>query len=278
MNPDYSVIIPTYNRLEVLPRAVKSVLEQKHKNFELILVDDGSTDGTSEWLNLQMDSRIRVIRLLENRGVSHARNVGIKTSCGTYLAFLDSDDEWLPSKLQKQWEVLLAQKAMVCHTEEIWIRNGVRVNQCDHHKKQGGPIFSQSLKLCAMSPSSIIIHQEVLKSVGLFDESLPACEDYDLWLKITAKYPVHFISEPQIIKYGGHEDQLSKTVEALDRYRIQSLVNLYYNFTLSDTQKLEVYEELLRRIRIYKPGCVKRGRMAEAEHLDKISEDLQRIV
>jgi hypothetical protein len=129
-----------------------------------------------------------------------------------------------------------------------------------------------------MSPSSIAIHQQVLEAVGLFDESLPACEDYDLWLRITSRYPVHFISEPQIIKYGGHQDQLSKTVEALDRYRIQSLGNLYHNFLLSDTQKLEVCEELLRRIRIYKPGCIKRGRMAEAENLDKISEDLQRIV
>ncbi len=278
MNACFSVIIPTCNRIEVLPRAVKSVLEQKFRDFELIIVDDSSTDTTKEWLNQVSDPRVKTIFLAQNSGVSHARNKGIQNSSAPYIAFLDSDDAWLDTKLQKQRDILLQHNALVCHTEEIWIRNGVRVNQCNHHKKQGGCIFSQSLKLCAMSPSSIVIHRSVLDSVGLFDESLPACEDYDLWLRITARYEVSFIAEPQILKYGGHSDQLSRTVEALDRYRIKSLVNLYQNFRLSNTQNSEVREEVLRRIKIYKPGCVKRGRIAEAEELDKISGELQRIL
>ncbi len=98
----------------------------------------------------------------------------------------------------------------VCHTDEIWIRNGRRVNARKKHGKKGGWIFQHCLPLCAMSPSSIMIHRDVFTALGGFDERLPACEDYDLWLRITARYPVLFTRQPLIEKYGGHDDQLSR--------------------------------------------------------------------
>ena len=114
-------------------------------------------------------------------------------------------------------------EARLCHTEEIWIRNGVRVNQMKKHAKSGGWLFQRSLALCCISPSSVLIHRSLFEDYGDFDESLPACEDYDLWLRITARESVAYVEVPQIYKYGGHEDQLSRAFWGMDRFRIQAL-------------------------------------------------------
>jgi len=223
-----SIIIPTYNRVHVLGRAIESVLQQSYfadaVEWELIVVDDGSTDSTEASL---ANNYPQIIYLKQdNGGVSAARNLGLEHASGEWLAFLDSDDEWLVHKLSAQFALLAQSTLKVCHTEEIWIRDGVRVNQMNKHKKAGGRIFERCLPLCAMSPSSIIIHQGVFDSVGVFDEQLPACEDYDLWLKISSQYEVAYVEQACINKYGGHEDQLSRQYWGMDRFRVIALENL----------------------------------------------------
>lgn len=187
------------------------------------------------------------------------------------MAFLDSDDEWLPGKLQAQVaELERRPEAPLCHSDEIWIRNGRRVNPRTIHRKEGGWIFHRSLDLCCISPSSVLLQRELFQEVGLFDESLPACEDYDLWLRVTSRYPVAFVEERLLVKHGGHEDQLSRTVPALDRYRIRALVSLLEAGSLSPEFRAATVKALARRIEIYARGCWKRGRQEEAESLQAL--------
>lgn len=269
-----SIVIPTFNRISLLKRALESIYKQSNSNYEVIVIDDGSTDKTAEMI-AEFFPKVRYF-YQANRGVSAARNMGIEQSKGEWLAFLDSDDEWLPEKLAEQKKCITANpKYKICHTEEIWIRDGIRVNQMKKHKKQGGWIFPQCLPLCAMSPSSIMIHHSIFNELGNFDTSLPACEDYDLWLRITAKYPVLYIEEPQIIKYGGHEDQLSQKHWGMDRYRIQALQNIIAGETLTDENKQKTIAMLLKKCKVFKNGALKRGKTESAEYYQRIIESFQ---
>lgn len=261
-----SVIIPTYNRASIILRAVSSVLYQTFDDFELIVVDDGSTDNTTELLN-NHTKNIIIISLPENCGVSHARNVGIMASNSPFVAFLDSDDYWLPKKLEIQIRFFEKNPdALVCQTEELWIRNGKRVNPKKKHKKPSGDIFKESLSLCVVSPSAVMLKRELFDEVGLFDENLPACEDYDLWLRISSKYPVYLIDKACVVKEGGHSDQLSRSQPGLDRYRIYSIVKLIKSGHLSKEQVLLAMDELRRKCNIYGNGCIKRGRIKEGKY------------
>jgi glycosyltransferase involved in cell wall biosynthesis len=253
-----SVVIPTYNRKHTLPRAIASVLNQTLQPTEIIMVDDGSTDGTADWIQ-ETYPRINPIRQ-SNKGVSAARNIGIKYAKCDWIALLDSDDEWLPDKLERQVEAFNQNPGIkLCHTEEIWIRNGVRVNQKKKHQKYGGHIFEKCLDMCRISPSSAIFHQSLLDDVGYFDEAFSVCEDYDLWLRITAEYPVLFLDEPLIKKYGGHRDQLSIVPDGIETYRIQVLEKLIQQkFTFSQKKSME--KMLIRKLKIYANGAQKRGR------------------
>jgi glycosyltransferase involved in cell wall biosynthesis len=218
--PLVSVIIPTYNRGWIVQAAVDSVLDQDFSDYELIVVDDGSNDNTREILGAY-GKGITVLQQ-SNMGVSAARNSGIAAASGRLIAFLDSDDLWLPGKLSTQVKFFEENAdAVINQTQEIWIRNGQRVNPQKRHHKFSGMIFERSLALCLVSPSAVMIKKSLFDTVGVFDEDLPACEDYDLWLRISCRYPVHLIDIPLIIKRGGHDDQLSKAA-GLDKYRIQS--------------------------------------------------------
>ena len=220
--PKISVIIPTHNRAWSIRRAIESVLSQSFEDFELLIVDDGSTDQTQDILKTFKDFRIQVIKLKKGQGVSKARNEGIAQAQGEWLAFLDSDDEWLPHKLKAQWDyVSLRPKIKVVHGEEVWIRRGVRVNPKKKHTKPKGWIFQRCLPLCAISPSTVMIHRTVLQKVGAFDPEMIVCEDYDLWLRITPFYEVGLLEVPIIKKYGGHEDQLSARYKAMDYFRVR---------------------------------------------------------
>jgi glycosyltransferase involved in cell wall biosynthesis len=222
-NPGISVIIPVYNRAWCVAEALRSVLDQDFSGFEIIAVDDGSTDQTPEIL--ASFSGIRVIRT-GNRGVSAARNTGVAHAKGRLVAFLDSDDLWLPKKLSRQIAYMNEHPCCrICQTEETWIRNGIRVNPKRRHKKPDGDIFPRSLDLCLVSPSAVMMEKSLFEESGGFDESLPACEDYDLWLRIGLTHKVPLIPDALVIKRGGHEDQLSRK-PCLDMYRVRSLDKL----------------------------------------------------
>jgi len=268
-----SIIIPTYNRSELLKRALESVYRQTVSDYEIIVIDDGSTDDTAEMIQT-IFPKVQYIQQ-ENGGVSSARNKGLACAKGQWLAFLDSDDEWLPHKLEKQLNLLKNHPdGKVCHTEEIWIRHGVRVNQMKKHKKTGGWIFPQCLPLCAISPSSVIIHQSVFEDIGNFDTQLPACEDYDLWLRMTAKYSVLFIEEPQIKKYGGHDDQLSQKYWGMDRYRIKALQKIIEEKFLKDEYKDKAVAMLLKKSKIFQQGALKRGKTEDAHYYQQIIDSI----
>ena len=259
-----SVIVPTYNRAQQLPRALDSILCQSCSPKEIIVVDDGSTDETSALMTSEYPEIVFIQQ--QNTGVSSARNVGIKRASGDWIAFLDSDDEWLPEKLEIQMKALYENPEIkICHTNEIWIRNGKRVNPKKKHEKFGGWIFQKCLPLCCISPSSVIIHKSFFKEIGLFDYSLPVCEDYDLWLRITARNPVLYIEEPFLIKYGGHEDQLSKKYWGMDRFRIKSLEKIISSRVLSDLDENAAKKMLMKKIYIFIQGAQKRGNIKEVK-------------
>jgi glycosyltransferase involved in cell wall biosynthesis len=272
--PLVSVILPAFNRAWSLKSAIDSILAQDDANLEAIVVDDGSTDQTPALLSAYGD-QIRVIHQ-PNRGVSAARNAGIRAAAGNLIALLDSDDSWLPGKIKAQVDFFAAHPdAFICQTEETWIRNGVRVNPRRRHKKHRGMIFERSLPLCLISPSAVMLRRELLDEVGLFDERLPACEDYDLWLRITWKYPVYLIDEPLIVKHGGHADQLS-AMPQLDRYRIQAIVKILRQGVLSADQTAAALKVLAQKCAVYAAGCRKRGRLSEADDYDQLPNRWQK--
>jgi glycosyltransferase involved in cell wall biosynthesis len=225
MEPVFSVIIPTFNRAHVLKRSIDSVLKQSYQNFELIIVDDHSTDDTQELIKNYQDQLTSFQTSGDiNQGVSKARNLGIKNARGKYIAFLDSDDEWLPEKLKLQYDYFQNHPHIrIVHGEEVWVRNGKRVNPKKIHQKGGGHQFHRCLELCLISPSTVVLEKGLLHQMGGFREDFIVCEDYDLWLKITAENEVGFIQDPLIIKYGGHDDQLSAQYKAMDYYRVKSI-------------------------------------------------------
>ena len=264
MIPRISVIIPAYNRANYLTEAINSVLSQTYRNFELIVVNDGSQDNTEEILK-KYTGKIKYF-YQENNGVSSARNKGIDNSKGEFLCFLDSDDLWEKKKLEKQIDYFNKNvDVKICYTDEIWIRRGKRVNQMKKHKKHSGNIFKMSLPLCIISASSVMIKKEVLSKVGFFDESFQVCEDYDLWLRISKEFQVGFIPEKLIIKRGGHEDQLSKKYWGMDRFRIKVLEKLLSNGGLDSEKRQDAISELDKKCRILSNGCFKRGKVEEGE-------------
>jgi GT2 family glycosyltransferase len=259
--PKVSVIIPTYNRRDFVREAITSVLAQTYRDFELLVIDDGSDDDTAAVV--QEFDGVRYV-FQANRGVSAARNRGVALSNGELLAFLDSDDLWQPRKLAHQVAFFTAcPPARICQTEEIWLRHGVRVNPHNKHRKVGGDIFARSLQLCLVSPSAVMLRRELLAQVGGFDESLPACEDYDLWLRIAATEPVHLLATPLVIKRGGHADQLSRRFWGMDRFRVTALCKLLDSGALSPGQR-SLTEDILRaKCEVLAHGARKRGKDGE---------------
>ena len=271
-----SVVIPTYNRRRTIGRSIDSVLNQTLFPSEIIVVDDGSTDGTSDYIQSNFPS----IKLLSqpNKGVSAARNMGIKSADANWIALLDSDDEWFSQKLEKQ-VLALSQNPDVkfCHTEEIWFRNGVHVNQMKKHQKYGGHIFSKCLDICRISPSSVLFHQSLLDDVGYFDKDLKVCEDYDLWLRITAKFPVLYIDETLIIKYGGHEDQLSRVKDGIESHRIKVLEKLIMQ-KFTSGQRNAMLKMLIEKLSIFSIGAQKRGKIKAYNTSKKRIDELSVMV
>lgn len=260
--PKVSVIITTFNRRHFLGNALGSVLSQDYDDREVIVIDDGSTDNSRE-----IAAGLPVSYFWkENGGISSARNAGLRIAAGEYIAFLDVDDLWKRRKLSTQIRIMEETRSVITYTDEIWIRNGERLNQKTRHRKYSGHIFERCLPLCIISASSAVIHRSVFDAVGYFDESLPVCEDYDMWLRITPRYPVTFIEKPLIIKQGGHSDQLSRACEGMDRFRIASIAKLLDSGTLDSGLADKAVQELVKKCRIYANGAMKRGKEEEGEH------------
>lgn len=272
-----SVVIPTFNRAHLITRALDSVAAQTRRVTEVIVVDDGSTDGTEDIIRSN-HPYVKLVRQT-NHGVSHARNTGIKTAGGEWIAFLDSDDAWLPEKMARQRDALVRHPDYrIVHCDETWIRRGVRVNQKKKHRKYGGHIFSRCLPLCAISPSASLIHRSVFDMVGLFDESLPACEDYDMWLRICSRYPVLYVEQGLIIKYGGHPDQLSRRFWGMDRFRIHAIAKLLEQQQLEDEQRKAAVNTLLGKIEIYLQGAARRSNSSHVEEFKLMADRYARMM
>ena len=256
---EISVIIPTYNRCDLLKRAINSVIKQTITPKEIIVVDNGSTDQTYQMVSSLFPEINYFIE--KKRGVSAARNKGILESKSKWIAFLDSDDAWKPTKLEKQMEYSLfnQDKYRIIHTDETWYRNKKFLNQLKKHKKSGGNIFKNSLQLCCISPSSVVLKKQIFEEYGLFDENLEVCEDYDMWIRITSKEEVGFLDSPLVLKYGGHSDQLSKKFWGMDRFRIKSLEKNLKNEHFSKSQKINVLDTLIEKLTIVSDGALKRG-------------------
>lgn len=264
MKMHISVIIPVYNRAEKAEKAIESALGQSHPPSEVIVVDDGSSDDLGRRVKRLNDRRLRYVRQ-ENRGVSAARNLGIQSSSSEWLALLDSDDYWLPDKLKAQVEYHERRPdSLLSQTDELWIRNGIRVNPKEYHLKVDGDVFLKSLERCMISPSATMIKKTLLEDIGCFDETLPACEDYDLWLRIACRYPVGLVKEKLVVKTGGHGDQLSKRYWGMDRYRLIALEKLLVSGRLADSQRVEVLKTAIAKAEILLNGSIKRGKAEEA--------------
>jgi glycosyltransferase involved in cell wall biosynthesis len=266
--PLVSVIIPTHNRWPMIAQAVQSVLAQTFKAFELIIVDDGSTDGTARSLN-SCDSRLKLVSQPQ-AGVAAARNAGVAMSRGKYIAFLDSDDLWSPTKLAIQVDFMERNSGVhICQTEEVWIRRGVRVNPKARHRKPTGDIFQPSLELCLVSPSAVMMTKELFCLAGGFDDSFPVCEDYDLWLRIAVDYSVFLIDSHLVIKRGGHADQLSRSVWGMDRFRVLAIVKLLRAGIVGEKRQWAL-DSLRQKTSILAAGAAKRGKLDEARKFEAL--------
>ncbi len=261
----FSVIIPTYNRCDFLKSAVDSVLNQTCDDYELIIIDDGSCDGTRELINSYNDPKIKYF-YQEKKGPAAARNRGISESQGEYIAFLDSDDRWVSKKLE---EVLKAIKNnpdyYIFHTQEKWHRNGCHLNHMKKHMKQYGDVFKNCLEICSVSVSTAVVKKEVFYDIGTFDEKLNVCEDYDFWLRVSVKYPVYLVDKILTLKEGGHTDQLSSKYYGMDRFRIKSIIKLLDSGVLNEDKYSTAFLELKKKCSIYANGCFKRDKNEEGK-------------
>lgn len=267
-----SVVIPSYNRRHTLARALQSITAQTSAVDEIILVDDGSTDGSCDWVSRHYP-RVSILQQ-PNLGVSAARNRGISAAKHDWIAFLDSDDSWLAHKIAR---IRAAQAKfpdfVLFHSDEIWMRRGIRVNAMNKHRKSGGWIFEQCLALCAISPSTTVMQKSVLQTLGLFDETLPACEDYDLWLRLCHRYPVHYIDAALVTRYGGHEDQLSRQYWGMDRFRIRVLDRLLRCEKLTPQDRDATTGMLLYKLKILLKGALKHQNHAILDEFRPLFEE-----
>ena len=278
--PEVSVIIPVYNRASMLREAIASVLQQTDVSFELIVVDDGSTDsgcdGLEAWVNASTPASMTnfaLLHRLKNRGVAHARNRGVAMASAPLIAFLDSDDLWAPAKLARQLAFMHSTPdCMITQTEEIWIRDGRRVNPGVRHRKRSGDIFLDSLRTCLISPSAVMMRGDLFRQIGGFDERMTAAEDYDLWLRILRHHEVGLLDEPLVRRRAGHRGQLSADTPAIDRFRILALLKLLYAFDLSPERRLATVEVLIEKCRIYGKGLHRRDDNASAEFILQVAK------
>ncbi len=274
--PFFSVVIPTYNRFELLKRSIDSVVNQSFKDFELIIIDDGSSDETLKYLESQGLNFLTVSEKNKPEGVSRARNIGVDKTKADWICFLDSDDVWMPLKLEEQYKFIENfPELKINYTQERWIRNGIRVNQPKNHKKGGGDQFEASLDGCIIGPSTVCLRRDLLMSWDGFREDYVVCEDYDLWLKISTNEEIGFIDTELIEKYGGHEDQLSRRYVAMDYYRVKSIKWVLDHIDLNEHKQIRAKEVLIKKAEILLKGYKKHDNL---DNYDEIRYILDSIV
>jgi glycosyltransferase involved in cell wall biosynthesis len=271
-NPLVSVVLTTYNRKNLLRRALRSVCAQTHAPDEIIVCDDGSTDGTQQELAIEFPSVVWLKQ--ENKGVASARNLGIRNARGSWIALLDSDDEWKPEKLELQLQCMKRNpRSLACHTDEEWIRDGNQVIPPKFLDKSPNDLFVRSLRRCLICPSSALIQREVFSEIGLFDESLPVCEDYDFWLRLLLLTEPALVDQKLVVKHGGHPDQLSTSTWGMDRFRVKSMEKLLENPNLPDKRRHEVWKALLEKCEILENGFAKRDKLNQAGEYSRKKEN-----
>ncbi len=277
MKPLFSVIIPTYNRANFLKIAIDSVFNQTEKNYQLIIIDDGSTDNTKQLIKNYKNPKLEYY-YQKNKGPASARNYGISKTCGKFICFLDSDDRFCTHKLEATNHYIKKYpNCKIFHSEEIWYRNGKLLYQKKHHKKPTGFVFENAVKLCSISISTAAVKKEVFAKIGIFDPKLPACEDYDFWLRATSRYSVCLIPDFLTIKEGGHKDQQSKKYPALDKFRIHALLKILENKNTEKHYQKIAYQQLKTKCIIYLKGAAKRNKVNEIKKYQNILNKYQKI-
>ena len=271
-NPLVSVVLTTYNRKNMLGRALRSVCAQTRAPDEIIVCDDGSTDGTEQALSIEFPSVVWLKQ--ENKGVASARNLGIRHARGSWIALLDSDDEWKPEKLELQLACMKSTpRSLAGHTDEEWIRDGNQVIPPKFLDKSPNDLFVRSLRRCLICPSSALIQRDVFSEIGLFDESFPVCEDYDFWLRLLLLTEPALVDQKLVVKHGGHPDQLSTSTWGMDRFRVKSMEKLLENPNLPDKSRQEVWKALLEKCEILANGFAKRDKLNEAGEFSRKIEN-----
>ena len=214
-NRKVSVIIPTYNRASLVEGAIESALRQSHADLEVVVVDDGSTDGTLERLAALAEPRVKVLRSPSNGGAARARNLGIENSVGDYVAFLDSDDRWEPWKVEAQVALFAdapADLGLVYCGRRVTLPDG---GTLEIRPGLRGPVFEDLLRRNSVPLPTVMVKRSVLQAVGLFDPLLPACEDWDLVLRIARRYAFDFVVDPLVLYDGTGADRLSSKARAV---------------------------------------------------------------
>lgn len=213
--PTVSVIVPTYNTIAYLPDALESILKQTFEDFEILLVNDGSTDNTEQWAKQLTDPRIRYI-FQENQGLSAARNTGISEAQGQYIALLDADDMWEPTKLEQQVAYLERRPDIgMVHTWISFIdEKGQSTGRIWKTQAEGWALPSL-LQRNEVAVLSVLVRRECFAQVGDFDITLRSLEDWELWLRLTAQYPIGLIREP-LARYRQLPGSMSRNCEVME--------------------------------------------------------------
>jgi glycosyltransferase involved in cell wall biosynthesis len=279
-DPTISIIIPTYNRAELLTRAIDSIIKQTYSDFELIIVDDASTDDTQEVVEQYDDYRISYIRKNHNEGGAAARNTGVRYSDGEYIAFCDSDDEYMKTKLERQLNKIEAEDCEAVYCRHYIVQDEYGVYKKSKSELKMGDIRHELLRgWCPASTSLFMIQKDAIEDVGGFDQDLPSFQDYDLWLRLAKKSRFCYVDDHLVAKHEHEGEQLATApdirLEGLDiflekwgdviqeecgdedvgRLREAHLKNIYYTYCLNNRLNGSITDSMMyfnKYINLYK--------------------------
>lgn len=269
-----TVVVPTCNRKDFVTQALHSVFSQNYRNFEIVVVDDGSTDGTAAHLLRTFGAEARAVELVarrnpaaltpfyhtfthqgllvryeyhQNRGLGAARNRGIRHARGSYIAFLEAEDIWEPGHLRSQIDFLEGHRgACIARVGERPAKEGPRSRRARRGEVASGNLFAQALEQAPAGISCAVVHRSCFAECGEFDENMPACEDYDLWLRLTARFPVYYVEGPEVTRRAPRPDG-SPHAWTSDRFRVYSLEKSFQSGQLDSEQRFLVSQALVRR-------------------------------